>query len=138
MNWIERCTLRPSAGAAAALLDGAILATYILIVDHQSGHRNGARIDFVVIFLSLIIILALVGALFGRRRQGISGPAFLAAGTGNVGIGLLAIFSIGLPLILLGAALLRIGMNQRSGLFSEILAAATAIAVLALGVILTV
>jgi hypothetical protein len=103
----------------------------------QLGPRDNARIEFATVFILLLAVLSVIGALTIRRLPRLSATSFIASGTGHVSFGILAIFSIGWPLILGGLALMYIGLTGRSGAFTAVAASVVMLTLLGLGIAFT-
>ena len=84
---------------ASATIVGITIVLYVLIIVEQGGHEVG-RVAFVVlVFLAALALLIATMSFRDAPARGISGAA--AAGL-LLSIGFLAIFSVGLPLLLAG------------------------------------
>jgi hypothetical protein len=134
---VLRGMTRSLAGAAVAVLDLLIVAVYRSMIYSQLGPRDNARIGFVSIFILLLAVLSVIGALTVRRLPRVSAASFIASGTGQVSLGILAIFSIGWPLILGGLPLMYIGITGRSGTFTTVVASLVILVLLGLGIAFT-
>jgi hypothetical protein len=128
---------RSLTGAAVAILDLVIVAVYRSMIYSQLGPRDNARIGFVSVFILLLAVLSVIGTLTIRRLPRLSATSFIASGAGHVSLGILAIFSIGWPLILGGLPLMHIGITDRSGTFTAAVASLVMLAVLGLGIAFT-
>jgi len=124
-------------GAAVIALDLIIVTTYRSSIYSQSGPRDDARISFVTIFILLLAALSLIGMLTIRGLPWVSAVSFLASGAGHLGLGILAIFSIGYPLILGGLFLTYFGITGRSGVVARIAAFLMMLIILGLGIAFT-
>jgi len=93
--------MRRLAGVAA-IIAAVVDAVYYGFVSHQDGHDPlGWRVPFVVTFIAL---LAITAALSTRASATTWRPALLAlSAIGLLAMGFIAIFSIGLPLLIAGA-----------------------------------
>jgi hypothetical protein len=122
--------------AAAAVAGGVADVGYLRLIADQ-GTGIGARVAFVAAFVALMTALAAVGAILFGRSAPASQVVLLGSASGFLGLGLVALFSIGIALILAGSlALIGAGPLRVSGR----LAAASIIgslAVLAAGLVLT-
>jgi hypothetical protein len=136
-SWVRRVMPRALVGAVVALLDVAIVFIYHAIIYSQLGPRDDARISFVTYFIVLLAVLSLSGALAVQRRPRIAAATFLASGAGHLGLGILAIFSIGWPLILGGLALLYLGTTGRHQAVASIVAPLVMLTILGLGIAYT-
>lgn len=134
MRQVHRTMPRPLVGAAVALLDLAVVFMYHSMIDSQSGPRDDARIWFVTIFILFLGTLSSIGALTLRQLPRISAVSFIASGTGHLGLGILAIFSIGYPLILGGLFLLYMGITGRHQALASVMAPLVMLTILGLGI----
>lgn len=88
--------------ALVAVADAAMLVIYVLLISSQSGPPGTARIVFITLYLGLLILMTSIGVLVSIRSRTAASSLFLASGVGNVALGAIAIFSIGLPLLAAG------------------------------------
>lgn len=137
MRQVLRKMTRSLAGAAVAVLDLAIVVIYRATIYSQLGPRDNARVEFVTIFILFLAALSVIGALTLRRLPRLSATSFIASGTGHVSLGILAIFSIGWPLIIGGSLLLYLGITGRSGTIVAVVAPAVMLTILGLGIAYT-
>lgn len=128
---------RSLAGAAVAVLDLVIAAVYRSIIYSQLGPQDNARIGFVSIFILLLAALSVTGALTLRKLPRLSATSSLASGAGHVTLGILAIFSIGWPLIIGGSVLLYLGLTGRSATTAAVVASLAMLTLLGLGIAFT-
>jgi hypothetical protein len=102
-----------------------------------------SRVDFVTVFIAGIAVAALGGAvLLGLRRDTAAGLLLAAALTGSAALGVLAIFSIGLALLVVAAllALAMAGVPSATGwrwLAAHLVPLAVSVGVLVAGIGLT-
>lgn len=93
-----------AAGLAAAALSGAVAVLYLSLIGQGAVDTDGARLR-VAVFAALFALLPILAALGSLRPDSRGGTRLLAvAATGMTVLGLLAIASIGLPLLLAAAA----------------------------------
>jgi hypothetical protein len=124
----------------AALIAFADDALYILLIRSQ-GNAHDARVMFVAVFIASEAAVALGAALVDRPA--VRTVLLGAASGGLLALGLLALFSIGLPLVVAGllttlAWTRSIGAGQSSPVKPLSLAVAgVAVVVLAVGIALT-
>lgn len=138
MNQTARRWLsRPSSAGVVAVLDVAIVVVYLYAINSQSGPRNDPRVIFVAAYIMLLAMLSATGALTLDRYPGLSSSLLLASGCGHISLGVLAIFSVGWPLIIAGAILVRLALMYREGAVGLIFAPVIIIALLVLGVVVT-
>jgi hypothetical protein len=102
-----------------------------------------SRVDFVTVFMAGIAAAALGGAvLLGLRRETAASLLLAAALTGSAALGVLAIFSIGLALLVVAAllALAMAGASSTTGwrwLAAHLVPLAVSVGVLVAGIGLT-
>jgi hypothetical protein len=102
-----------------------------------------SRVDFVTVFMAGIAAAALGGAvLLGLRRETAASLLLAAALTGSAALGVLAIFSIGLALLVVAAllALAMAGCSSTTGwrwLAAHLVPLAVSVGVLVAGIGLT-
>lgn len=126
--------------ALAAAVAGAVIDVgYLrLIVDQASG--VDARVVFVAGYIGLAAVLALVGAIRMGRDDRLAQAALLGSATGFIGIGVVALFSIGLSLLIAGviAAMAAIAVGpRRVGASIAVGVIVGALAILAVGLAAT-
>lgn len=123
---------------AAALIAGAVDVLYVGYVRSQSGHGAGQflTVPFVAGFIAL---LAIAAALASRASAEPIRPALLAlSATGLLATGYVALFSIGLPLVIAGvlafvAAILSLARSPRPATALQALAGFLVAAVVFVG-----
>jgi hypothetical protein len=101
------------AAVAAAATDGAYLG---LINSQQATGPHPGVVPFITIYIAAIAMAAVVAAaLMLRGKPSAAWPLLVSATTASAALGFLAIFSIGLALLitagLMGAAALRLEQN---------------------------
>lgn len=128
---------RAVAAAAVAVLDLGVAAGYQATINNQSGPPDHARTGFVAGFIVFLALLAVIGALTRRGLPKVSAVAFIASATGHLGLGILAIFSIGWPLIAGGALLLYLGITARGKTIAVEVAPVLMLITLGVGIALT-
>jgi hypothetical protein len=129
------------AAVAAAATDGAYRG---LINSQQATGPNPGVVPFITIYIASIAVAAVVAvALILRGRPPLAWPLLVSATTASAALGFLAIFSIGLALLitagLLAAAAVRLEQilpSSRSRL-PAVVGSATAIAVLVSGFVIS-
>jgi hypothetical protein len=129
-----------AAGLIGAVLDAGWCILYLIITRAQSEPPDAPRVAVFAVFVALVGAVCLAGAITGTRQVGegkVASVAFIIAGAGNVGVGVLALPSTGLPLVLVGAFLLVLGNRLPGSVAYKLLSAAATVAILALGVVLT-
>ena len=107
--------VRRAIALAAAVAGGVTDAGYLrLISDQQTG--IDPRVAFVAGFVALMTALAATGAILSGRDTGASQLVLLGSASGFLGMGLIALFSIGTALILAAVlALIAVGPLRVSG-----------------------
>ena len=128
--------VRRAIALAAAVGGGVVDVGYLLLIlGQQTG--IGTRIAFIAGFVAVMSALALTGAVTIARDAHTSQVLLLGSGGGFVGLGLVAIFSIGTALIFLGSlAWVAAGRRRVSGRLA-VAAIVGSVAVLAAGLALT-
>ncbi len=117
----------------AALIAFADDALYILLIRSQ-GNSLDARVMFVAFFIATEAAVALGAALVGRRAVRV--VLLGAASGGLLALGLLGLFSIGLPLVVAGLlTTLAWTRSTRSSHPSPVKPLSLAVAVVAVGVL---
>lgn len=111
--------------ALVAAADLAVLVAYLFLINSQSGPQNGPRIAFISAYLVLLALITSAGLLAAGSLRTAASSLLIASGAGNISLGVVAIFSVGLPLILAGLLLM-----TYPGLWPRSLAASVAPAVI--------
>lgn len=120
-----------------AATDLAVLVTYLLLINSQSGPQNGQRIAFISAYLVLLALITSAGVLAAGSLRTAASFLLIASGAGNISLGAVAIFSVGLPLLLAGLLLMTYpGLWPRS-LAASLVPAAIMVALLVAGLLLT-
>jgi hypothetical protein len=100
---------------AAAVAGGVADLGYLRLISDQ-GTGIGARVTFIAGFVALMTALAAIGAILFGRHAAASQLVLLGSASGFLGLGLIALFSIGIALILAGVlALIGAGPLRVSG-----------------------
>jgi hypothetical protein len=100
---------------AAAVAGGVADVGYLRLISDQ-GTGIGARVAFIAGFVALMTALAAIGAILFGRAAAASQLVLLGSASGFLGLGLIALFSIGIALILAGVlALIGAGPLPVSG-----------------------
>jgi hypothetical protein len=123
--------------ALAAAVAGAVIDVgYLrLIADQATG--VDARVAFVAGYIGLAAVLALVGAIRMGRDDRLAQAALLSSATGFIGIGVVALFSIGMSLLIAGAiAALAVGPRRVAGAVAAGIIVGV-LAILAVGLVVT-
>lgn len=125
-------------GVVAFVIDAAIVVVYVLALCSQAGPTNIARAVFISAYLVLLALMSVVGAVVPHLHARLTDDIFLGAGAGNIGLGLIALASIGAPLILAGLVLLAARSGWRGTLSLRSLAPPVAVLLaLAVGMLVT-
>jgi len=107
--------MRRVVAAAGAVAGGVADIGYLRLIADQ-GTGIDARVAFVAGFVALMTALAAIGAILFGRDATASQLVLLGSASGFLGLGLIALFSIGMTLILAGAlALIGAGPLRVSG-----------------------
>ncbi len=107
--------LRRAVAIASATAGGVTVLGYLWLIREQGSEING-RVAFFAAFVALLSLLAATGAALCRRDPRRAQIALIAASSGFIGAGVLALFSIGAALLLAGAlAALAVGPRRVSG-----------------------
>lgn len=121
-----------TAAVAGAVIDVAYLR---LIADQATG--VDARVAFVAGYIGLAAALALVGAIRMARDDRLAHAALLGSATGFIGIGVVALFSIGLSLLIAGVLAALAVVPRRVGASVSVGVIVGALAILAVGLAAT-
>lgn len=92
------------AGLAAAALSGAVAVLYLSLIVQGGvggGDGDGPRVALFAVLFAALPVLAFVGSFRPDRKDGIR--MLVAAALGMTVLGVLGIFTIGLPLLLAAA-----------------------------------
>lgn len=120
----------------ATVIDTAVLVIYWVLLSSQTGTHNTTRMIFFSAYLAILACLCVVGAVAKRRTT--AEVATLSAAIGNIGAGVVAIASIGLPLVGAGVIQLAVRASQRITVrWTHLLPPAIMLAVLAAGLLTT-
>jgi hypothetical protein len=112
---------RQALSVVVAAVDGAVLAVYLLLLASQPGYSLSPRVVAVSVLLGASAVGCLLSALLSRRRPALSDDLRLAATTGNIALGYLALASIGFPLLLAGVVLLATAGRHRGHVLRRLL-----------------
>jgi hypothetical protein len=124
-------------GFVAAGLGMVTIVVYLLLINSQTDGTEERRVEFVASFVGLMAVLSLAGALGAALNSGVSRAILLAAATGNMGMGVLGLFSIGAPLLVAGGLLFAAEPFSGDHPWLNLLAPALVLIVLAFGIALT-
>lgn len=140
----------PRRRAVVMALVGAIAAAttdvaYVLLINSQGGTGpNPGVVPFLIVYIAAIAAAGLVGVALILRGLAAPAQAILAAATaGSAALGFLAIFSIGIALVItsgfLAAAVFALSPEGRParGWVPSLVAAVIAVVVLVAGLVLT-
>ncbi len=132
-------TMRKDAlvGSAAEVLLLAAGVLYLVLASEQDlWNTNRSRTVFMSCYLAALVVLGLTTTLSRNRSFRLIAP--IAGASGSIALGMLSIYSIGLPLLVAGSLLVIVG--TRRGSYSPrwlTVASAGPVAVLAAGLLLT-
>jgi hypothetical protein len=93
---------RPSKAVLVAVTDVAVMVVYLFLITSQSGPQNIPRVAFVAGYLVLLALITSGGVLIAASSRTATTSLFIASGVGNISLGVIGIFSIGLPLLIAG------------------------------------
>jgi hypothetical protein len=93
---------RPSKAVLVAATDVAVMVVYLFLITSQSGPQNIPRVAFVASYLVLLALITSGGVLIAASSRTATTSLFIASGVGNISLGVIGIFSIGLPLLIAG------------------------------------
>lgn len=123
--------------AVGAAVDVGVLVVYCLLLSSQEAAPNTGRVAFVAAYLAVLAALCL-GATVLNRYENLFTALLGSAAAGNIGLGVVAIASIGFPLLLVGLVLLAPAAGWATRLqLRTVLPPALALLVLAAGLVAT-
>ena len=136
MSALASRRMRPAlAGVLVPVVAAADEAGYVLVLREQGGPAD-SRVFFVAGFIALLAVLGLAGVLMSRPA---ARAIYTFTAAGGLVLGFLGIFSIGLPLLAVGAlslyALARVVGRPRTSVM--LASAAAALLVLLVGFMTT-
>lgn len=93
---------RPARAGLVAATDFAVMIAYLFLITSQSGPQNIPRVAFMASFLMLLALITSGGMLIAGSSRTAATSLFIASGIGNILLGVIGIFSVGIPLLIAG------------------------------------
>lgn len=122
--------------AVGAAVDIGAIVVYFLLLSSQSDAPHTGRVAFVAAYLAVLAALCL-GATMLIRHENLCTALLGSAAAGNIGLGVVAIASIGFPLLFVGLVLLAPAAGWTSLRLQTVLPPAVTLLLLAAGLVAT-